>query len=82
MTIVRTLGKGQVVIPKPVRERLGVGVGCRLLLQVREGSIWLKPLPADPIKALRGILKEGGPSTAELLKWRREERVREEREIA
>lgn len=82
MTIVRTLGKGQVVIPKSVRTRLGIELGSRLLLQVKEGGILLKPLPKDPIKALHGFLKRGGPSTADLLKMRREEREREEREIA
>ena len=82
MTIVKTLAKGQVVIPKPIRDRLGIKVGSRLWVQVKEGRVVLKPIPTDPIEALCGILKQGGPSTAELLKSRREERVREEREIA
>jgi AbrB family looped-hinge helix DNA binding protein len=82
MTIVKTLAKGQVVIPKLIRDRLGIKVGSRLWLQVKDGRVILKPLPADPIEALCGILKQSGPSTAELLKWRREERAREEREIA
>jgi AbrB family looped-hinge helix DNA binding protein len=82
MTIVRTLAKGQVVIPKPIRDRLGIRVGSRLFLQVKEGGVVLKPLPDDPIEALHGFLKHGGPSTKDLLKWRRKEREREEREIA
>ena len=82
MIIVRTLAKGQVVIPKPIRDRFGIKAGSRLLVRVAGEGIVIKPLPDDPIHALRGILKHGGPSTAELLKWRREDRVREEREIA
>ena len=82
MLTVRTLGKGQVVIPKLVRERLGIAIGSRLLLRVEGGKIVLKPLPDDPIQALHGILKGSGPSTKDLLKWRREERAREARDIA
>ena len=82
MTIVKTLGKGQVVIPKAVRDQLGIRAGRRLLLQITGGVILLKPLPQDPIEALHGILKDNGPSTADVLKMRREERAREARDTA
>ncbi len=82
MQTIRTLGKGQVVIPKAVRERLGISVGSRLLLRVEGGNIVLKPLPKNPIQALHGILKHGGPSTKDLLTWRAAERAREERQSA
>jgi AbrB family looped-hinge helix DNA binding protein len=82
MTVVRTLGKGQVVIPKAVREVLGIKVGTPLLLHVEHRKIILEPVSGDPVKALRGMLKDTGPSTADLLKMRREEREREAREIA
>ena len=82
MTIVRTLAKGQVVIPKPVRDRCGITAGSRLLVRIKDGDVLLHPLPKDPNESLHGILKRGGPSTKELLKWRREDRAREEREIA
>ncbi len=82
MTIVKTLGKGQVVIPKAVREDLHIKPGTPLMLRVEADRIVLEPLPEDPIKAYRGILKKRGPSTAELLRWRREERDRESRETA
>ena len=82
MMIVRTLAKGQVVIPKPIRDRFEIRAGSRFLVRVKGGDVVLHPLPKDPIEALHGILKQGGPSTKELLKWRREDRAREEREIA
>ncbi len=82
MTVVKTLAKGQVVIPKAVRTQLGIEVGSHLLLTIVGQKVILKPLAKDPIKALHGFLKKGGPSTADLLKMRREEREREEREIA
>lgn len=82
MAIVKTLAKGQVVIPKPMRDQLGIKVGSQLLVQVIGQDIVMKPLPKDPVRALRGMLKDTGPSTADLLRMRREEREREEREIA
>ncbi|MBI2496307.1 MAG: AbrB/MazE/SpoVT family DNA-binding domain-containing protein [Candidatus Omnitrophica bacterium] len=82
MTVVRTLGKGQVVIPKAVRDGLGIKVGTPLVLRVEQRRIVLEPVSGDPVKALRGMLKDTGPSTADLLRSRREERERESREAA
>jgi len=83
MTIVTALGKGQVVIPKFIRDRLGLTPGRKLAVEVRDDKdIVLHPLPKNPIDALCGILKGEGPSTKELLKMRREERRLEERKIA
>ncbi|MBI3333747.1 MAG: AbrB/MazE/SpoVT family DNA-binding domain-containing protein [Candidatus Omnitrophica bacterium] len=83
MTIVTTLGKGQVVIPKAIRDRLGLTAGRKLAVEVHDDKeIILHPLPKNPIDALCGILKGSGPSTKDLLKMRREERRREERKTA
>ena len=82
MTIVTTLGKGQVVIPKAIRDELGLAPGRKLAVEVHDKDIVLHPLPKDPIEALCGILKGKGPSTADLLRERRRERQREERKIA
>jgi AbrB family looped-hinge helix DNA binding protein len=82
MTIVTTLGKGQVVIPKAIRDLLGITPGQKMSVEVHEREIVLHPLPKDPIHALCGILKGTGVSTKTLLKMRREERRLEERKIA
>lgn len=82
MTIVTTLGKGQVVIPKAIRDLLGITPGQKLAIEVHEKEIVLHPLPKDPINALCGILKGTGVGTKALLKSRREERRLEERKIA
>lgn len=52
MVIVRVLAKGQVVIPKVIRDRFKIKLGSQFLLRVKGGDILLKPLPADPIRAL------------------------------
>ena len=78
MPIVRTSAKGQVVIPTEIRKRTGLKAGDKVSVQDHDGVIVIVPVPQDPLKSLRGILK-GGPSLVEaLLESRQEERRREE----
>lgn len=56
MQTVRTLAKGQVVIPAEVRRRLGIAPGDLLELRVVDDHIELSPLPDDPIAAFCGSL--------------------------
>jgi AbrB family looped-hinge helix DNA binding protein len=55
MTAVKVSPKFQVVIPKEVREQLGIVVGQELSVFVYDGRIELMPI--EPIENLRGILK-------------------------
>ncbi|MBK7663694.1 MAG: AbrB/MazE/SpoVT family DNA-binding domain-containing protein [Candidatus Methylophosphatis roskildensis] len=64
MQTVRTLAKGQVVIPMQLRKLLSIGVGDLLEIAVVDGHIELRPLPADPIAAFAGSLR-GGESLAQ-----------------
>lgn len=82
MPVVKTLAKGQVVIPKEIRKTLGIKPGTRFHVRVEGKEVVLFPLPDDPIRALRGIVK-GAPSlTKALLEDRREELEREEKKLA
>jgi AbrB family looped-hinge helix DNA binding protein len=56
----RLTSKGQVVIPKPVRERLRWTAGTRLAVEeVGDGTVRLAPMRAiDPIDSLYGCLKD------------------------
>jgi AbrB family looped-hinge helix DNA binding protein len=56
MQTVRTLAKGQVVIPAEVRRRLGIAPGDLLEIRVVDDHIELAPLPDDPIAAFCGSL--------------------------
>ena len=79
MPAVKTSSKGQVVIPIEIREKLGIKPGQMVNLTLEGDKAVITPLPEDPIKALRGVLK-GKPSlTKALLKERKEERIREEK---
>lgn len=74
-----TISKGgQVSLPAEIRRRWGV---ARLMLIDHGDRVELRPLPDDPIAALRGIFKDvSGPPTEVLLAdLRREDAALEER---
>ena len=49
--------KGQVTIPKPLRESLGIRPGAELAFEEREGHLVVTRLiPSSPIKRLVGVL--------------------------
>lgn len=77
--------KGQVVIPKAIRDRLGLRPGDRLVVGEGDHEVRIRKAATDPegrravLVGLRGALA-GGPSlTAALERDRREEREREDR---
>jgi AbrB family looped-hinge helix DNA binding protein len=68
--------KGQTVIPKEIREALGLKEGQKLGWVLREGKLRVIPMPEDPVKAVTGIL-EGYGTYDEWLAERNAERERE-----
>jgi AbrB family looped-hinge helix DNA binding protein len=83
MPIVKTLAKGQIVIPADIRKKIGLKPGRKVLLTlVGERKVAIEPVPDDPIDAACGML-QGGPSlTRALLQERREDHAREEKKLA
>ena len=67
----------QTVIPQEVREALGIEPNSKLDWEVKDGYILVHPLPSNPVRAARGMFKDGGPSVEDLLAERRRERARE-----
>src|SRR2546427_9740321 len=61
----RLTSKGQVVIPKPVRQRLRWRSGLRLEVEaLPDGGVRLAPLSDDAIDAFIGSLRHGDPIAA------------------
>ena len=61
----RVSPKGQVTVPKPVRDYLGLGAGCDVEFEVaRNGDVVLRKRP-DSARPLRGLLAAYAPEAAE-----------------
>jgi len=71
MPIVKTSFKGQIIIPKEIREKLGVTPGEKVMLRIVGKHAEITPIPNDSIKAMRGIIKGGKSMAKELLAERK-----------
>lgn len=56
--------KGQVTIPKAIRERLGLTAGDKLRFQFqKDGKVVVEPQRQSPLGRLPGMLRDFAPST-------------------
>jgi AbrB family looped-hinge helix DNA binding protein len=69
-------GRGQTVIPAPIRQRYQIKAGDHLVWLDDGETIRVVVVPADPLRALRGSGR-GERLVERLLKARSEERSRE-----
>ena len=77
--------KGQVVLPKAVRERVGINPGDEVTVAEKGGVVQIRKALSGPaeratiVASLRGALGPGQKLTAALERDRRAEHAREER---
>ncbi len=77
MPIIISSNRGQIVIPKVVRNELGITPGKKLLIKSEKDKAVLIPLPDDPVEHFCGIFQQGPSLTKALLSERQKERERE-----
>jgi AbrB family looped-hinge helix DNA binding protein len=68
-----------VVIPVDIRKKFGIKPGQKVNLTLVGDRAVITPLPEDPIKSLRGLLKGKPSMTKALLADRRKEAEREKK---
>ena len=78
MPVVTVSSKGQLVIPKKMRDALGIKAKQKVNLKLVENHVEMEPLPKDPVEYFCGIFSEGSSLTEALLRDRREDKEREE----
>jgi len=57
MPVVQMSPKGQILIPKKIREKHGIKPGSNVQILEEPGGIIIKPAPEDPIAAACGFLE-------------------------
>lgn len=75
--------KGQIVIPVKLRKKYGIEAGTTIHVEDKDGEIVLKPITAEYIRGLRGMLKpkKGQKSALDILKEeRKKDRIKEDEE--
>jgi len=77
----KVTSKGQVVIPKKLREKYGIRLATSIRWIEKDQGILMVPESEDPILAARGMLKGSGVLKA-YLKEKRRERQRENKKVA
>ena len=71
MPIVKTHRKGQIIMPKEIRDKLGIRSGSMVSVELVNDHVEIRPLPDDPIEFLTGIFETHPTSlAAELLEER------------
>ena len=78
MATVTVSQKGQLVIPKKLREKYGIKDQTLLELIDTGDGVLLVPIAGDPIRSSRGMLKGTKVTTQALLESRRADRKIEE----
>jgi len=73
MSSVKTLAKGQIVIPAKLRKKYHIKPGAELQVLEYGGIIHLIPPVADPIKAAAGFLPKKPSLAKKLLKDRKKD---------
>lgn len=59
MTSAKLTSKGQITLPREVREKLGVDKGDRVEFVIRDGGEIVIEPATIPLSSLRGMLKSG-----------------------
>lgn len=73
MEVVNVSPKGQILIPKTLREKHGVTPGSKVQILETQNGLFIKPAPKDPIDAACGFLEGDFSLTQDLIKEHRKE---------
>jgi len=77
MNIVSASSRGQIVIPKDIRNELRIGPGKKLLIKIEGDHAIILPLPDDPVEYFCGYFQDRSSLTKALLDERKRDRDRE-----
>lgn len=73
--------KGQLLIPKRIRNKYGIKSGVKVVFEETDEGVVIKPMNENYFKSFRGILKSTGNLKEEMKQMKEEERKLEDRKF-
>jgi AbrB family looped-hinge helix DNA binding protein len=73
--------KGQLLIPKRIRNKYGIKSGVKVIFEDTEGGVVIRPMNEHYFKSFRGILKSTGKLKEEMHEMKEEEKKLEDRKL-
>jgi len=71
--------KGQLLIPKRIRNKYGITSGVKVIFEETENGVIIRPMNENYFKSFMGILKSTGDLKEEVRQFKEEEKKLEER---
>lgn len=71
--------KGQLLIPKRLRDKYGIEPGTKVVFEETESGVLVKPVNEQHFKQYIGILKSGGNLKKEMKQHKEEEKSLEDK---
>ncbi len=73
--------KGQLLIPKRLRNKYGIKSGVKVAFIETPSGVVLKPMDENFFNQFVGMLKDEAPSLEEYKAWKKEEKINEEKSV-
>jgi len=74
-----TTSKGQILIPRKIRNKYGIKAGVKIAFIETKDGLMIKPMDHSYFDSFVGILKDALPSADEYKEMKKEEKLREQR---
>jgi len=73
--------KGQLLIPKRLRNKYGIKAGAKVLFEETEGGVVIRPINEQYFKSFKGMLSSTGRLKEEMKAYKADEKKMEERKL-
>ena len=73
--------KGQLLIPKRLRNKYGIKSGVKVAFIETDAGVVLKPMDEGFFNQFVGMLKSEAPSMEEYKAWKKEEKIKENKNL-
>ena len=73
--------KGQLLIPKRIRNKYGIKSGVKVIFEETDKGVIIRPMNEDYFNSFMGILKSEGDLKEEMKQYKQEEKKLEDRKL-